>query len=78
MLRALALIFQFLFRCRQATDMAASADPRRPDRRVWAGQCRMARRGAVSMGATDDPVWMWNGMIQINAAARLSPKEFAQ
>jgi hypothetical protein len=34
--------------------------------------------GAVSMGATDDPVRMRNGMIQINAAARLPPKEFAQ
>ena len=34
--------------------------------------------GAVSMGATDDAVRMRNGMIQINAAARLPPKEFAQ
>jgi hypothetical protein len=30
------------------------------------------------MGATDDPVRMRNGMIQINAAARLPSKEFAQ
>jgi hypothetical protein len=34
--------------------------------------------GAVSMGATDDPARMRNGMIQINAAARLPPKEFVQ
>jgi hypothetical protein len=38
----------------------------------------MAECGAVSMGATDDAVRMRNGMIQINAAARLPPKEFAQ
>ena len=41
-------------------------------------KCRMADRGAVSMGATDDPVRIRNGMIQINAAARLPPKEFVQ
>jgi hypothetical protein len=38
----------------------------------------MADCGAVSMGATDDPVRMRNGMIQINTAARLPPKELAQ
>ena len=54
------------------------AYPRRCDRRVRAGQRAMADCGAVSMGATDDPVRMRNGMIQINTAARLPPKEFAQ
>jgi len=76
--RSLALVREFLPRCRQATVVAAPAYPRRCDRRVRAGQRAMADCGAVSMGATDDPVRMRNGMIQINTAARLPPKELAQ
>lgn len=38
----------------------------------------MASCGAVSMGTTDEPARMRNGMIQINAAARLPPKEFVK
>jgi hypothetical protein len=38
----------------------------------------MADCGAVSMGPTDARSGMRNGMIQINAAARLPPKKFAQ
>ncbi|ANW02087.1 hypothetical protein LMTR13_19855 [Bradyrhizobium icense] len=37
----------------------------------------MADCGAVLMGATDDPVRMRNGMIQIKMGARQPPKEFA-
>jgi len=77
-LPSVAIIQQFLSRQRQATDVATLVDQNRSDRRVFAQQCRMAGCGAVSMGATDDPVRMRNGMIQINAAARLPPKEFAQ
>ena len=77
-LPSVAIIQQFLSRQRQATDVATLVDQNRSDRRVFAQKCRMAGCGAVSMGATDDPVRMRNGMIQINAAARLPPKEFAQ
>jgi len=49
--------------------MAALIDQNRSDRRVLAQQCRMADCGAVLMGATDDPVRMRNGMIQIKIGA---------
>src|SRR5215207_10584553 len=67
----------FLLRHRPATDMAALVDQNRSDRRVFAQQCRMADCGAVLMGATDDPVRMRTGMIQIKMGARQPPKEFA-
>jgi len=38
----------------------------------------LAGCAVVLTAATDGPVRMRNGMIQINAAARLPPKEFAQ
>jgi hypothetical protein len=77
-LRAMALFSRFPSRCRPAPVMAAFAHSRRSDRRVRAGQCPMADCGAVSMGPTDARSGMRNGMIQINAAARLPPKKFAQ
>ena len=51
MLQALAQLRDFLSRCAPATDVAASADPRRPDRRVRAGQCPLAGCEAVSKPA---------------------------
>jgi hypothetical protein len=51
-LRALALIFQFLLRCQQATDVAAPANPRRSGWRIFAEQRRMANCEVVSAAAT--------------------------
>ena len=51
-LRALALLFQFLLRCRQATDVAAPANPRRSGWRIFAEQRRMANCEVVSAAAT--------------------------
>ena len=53
--RAVAQLRAVLCRCQQATVMAASADPRRADRRVWAGQRPLADCGEVSMAATRRP-----------------------
>jgi hypothetical protein len=52
----LARISELLFRRWQATVMAASADPRRSDRRVRAGQCPLAGCAVVSTAVADGPV----------------------
>jgi hypothetical protein len=72
-----AIIQQFLSRQRQATDVATLVDQNRSDRRVFAQQCRMADCGAVSMGATDDPVRMRNHDPDQDGRST-APKEFAQ
>ncbi len=52
--RALAIVRDVRFRCRQATDVAASADPRRHQRRVFAGQLPLAGWAAqISAAAID-------------------------
>jgi hypothetical protein len=48
--------FRIIGQLIDAATVAAPADPRRTDPRIWAGQCGMAGCGGVSMGATDDPV----------------------
>jgi hypothetical protein len=57
-------------------ELATSGDPRRSGWHVRAGQCPLAGCEAISTAATDDPVGMRNGLIQINAAARLLPKNW--
>jgi hypothetical protein len=77
-LQALAMLRELPPRCWPEAVVATLADPRRHQPRVLAGQCPMASGEMVSAAATDGPVRMRNGMIQINAAARQPPKEFAQ
>jgi hypothetical protein len=54
-----------------------SCDPQRYQPPVRAGQCRVATCFAVSMAATNDLVRTRKGLIQINAAASLPPKNYA-
>jgi hypothetical protein len=69
----MAIIQQFLSRQRQATDVATLVDQNRSDRRVFAQMPDGGSRRGIN-GRDRRPVRMRNGMIQINAAARLLPK----